>query len=389
MTEEQLEQQKIGSRGSLGGCFLWFFGGILLSVSAVCAVVSLILLSASVGLNAFLGWQMSGVQVSLRRPQQPTAITAPSSPPNVQVAIPTEAPIAVATPAPATIPNQSPLDMEFGTVTALATTTAPSIPVPPSSNRAIEPINPGGSNSPGAATEENNFPAPQGLPGAEITAPASASDVAAPIAAALSTNSYSLIPLEGERDPRPAAEHGDLNLHLRDIQPIDVALELVDIPNAGIDSNAPQLSPIFDPKFKAAYTVHNWDWGCNCKTDLLREDQLVLVGIETTPGEPVFIPRKEQELYQGMFYAVVLYASEDSLTFAYSRDGTVAHAYAVHYQGLRTDPNLLDIYRSSRSNQLPGLTLDTPVGTATDELIVAIRDKGTFMDARSQRDWWK
>jgi hypothetical protein len=114
-----------------------------------------------------------------------------------------------------------------------------------------------------------------------------------------------------------------------------------------------------------------------------------LVGVKTTPGQPVFIPTKKQEIFQGKYYATLLYASEDSITFIYDRVGTVVKGYTVHYLGLQTDPNLLALFRESKGDQLPGLTLDTPVGTATDELIVAIRDNGKFMDARSRQDWWK
>jgi hypothetical protein len=61
----------------------------------------------------------------------------------------------------------------------------------------------------------------------------------------------------------------------------------------------------------------------------------------------------------------------------------------VHYLGLQVDPNLLELFRESKGNELPGLTHDVPVGVATDELIVAIRDRGTFLDARSRLDWWR
>jgi hypothetical protein len=203
-----------------------------------------------------------------------------------------------------------------------------------------------------------------------------------------SSNTYTLIPIKGERESRPAEEHGDLNLKLREPQPSQADPSLVEISGAGIDSNAPRLSDVFEPDFVATYTIHNWDWGCNCKGDLIEDDQVVLVGIKTTPGEPVFIPTKEQDVHGGQFYAVVLYASEDSLTFIYDNVGNVTTGYTIHYQGLRTDPNLLALYQQSEGSELPGLTLDTPVGTATDELIVAIRDKGTFMDARSEKDWW-
>ena len=64
-------------------------------------------------------------------------------------------------------------------------------------------------------------------------------------------------------------------------------------------------------------------------------------------------------------------------------------AYAIHYEGLNVDPNLLEAFRNSPKDQLPGLTLDTPVGTANGELIVAVRDKGAFMDIRTRKDWWR
>jgi hypothetical protein len=207
---------------------------------------------------------------------------------------------------------------------------------------------------------------------------------------ATSSNSYSLLALEGQRESRPAEEHGDLNLKLRDPQPIEVDLNLVDIPGSGIDPNAPNLGDVFkNPQFVRAYTIHDWDWNCNCKGKLINDDHLVLVGIKTQPGEPIFIPTKKQDIFGGKYYATLLYASEDSLTFVYSREGNVAHAYSVHYLGLNTDPNLLALYQQSKGNELPGLTLDTPVGVAGEELIVAIRDKGKFMDARSRGDWWR
>jgi len=204
-----------------------------------------------------------------------------------------------------------------------------------------------------------------------------------------SANSYDLIPLEGQRENRPVAEHGDLNLKLRGLQPIEADLTLVDIPGSGLDPDAPNLSDIFKPDFVRAYTVYDWDWSCNCQGKLLQEDHLVLLGIRTTPGEPIFIPPRKQNVYVGKYYATVLYASEDSLTFVYTRAGSVAIGYTVHYLGLHTDPNLVALFRQSKGNELPGLTLDTPVGVATAELIVAIRDNGTFLDARSRRDWWE
>ncbi len=193
-----------------------------------------------------------------------------------------------------------------------------------------------------------------------------------------SVNSYALISIEGQREMRPAEEHGDLNLKLREPQLAQFEPTLVDIPNAGSDPNAPRLSAVLEANFVATYAVHDWDWACNCKGDLIGDESAVLVGIGTRPGEPIFIPSKEQDIFGGEFYATVLYASEDSLTFVYTRAGNVVRGYTVHYLGLQTDPNLGKLFRESQGNELPGLTLDTPVGLATDELIVAIRDNGTL-----------
>jgi hypothetical protein len=205
----------------------------------------------------------------------------------------------------------------------------------------------------------------------------------------ISANSYTLIPLEGQREGRPADMHGDLNLKLRAPQPIEAGLALVEINGSGLDPDAPNLGAIFKPDFVRAYTVHDWDWNCNCQGPLLTAEHLVLVGLRTTPGAPVFIPPRKQNVYAGKYYATLLFASEDSLTFVYTRAGSVARGYTVHYLGLHTDPGLVNLFRQSNGAELPGLTLDTPIGIATAELIVAIRDNGTFLDVRSRHDWWE
>jgi len=210
------------------------------------------------------------------------------------------------------------------------------------------------------------------------------------VAASMSTNQYALIPIEGGRESRPPAEHGDLNLKLRDPQPADFEATLVDISGSGIDPDAPKLSAIFEPDFTQTYAVHDWDWGSNSKGSLLNDGSAVLVGIKTTPGEPIFIPQTDRDIYDGKYIAVVLYVSADQLTFLYARAGSVVKGYTVHYLGIQTDPNLVKLFEESEGSELPGLTPDTPVGVAAgEELIVAMRDNGTFLDARSKRDWWE
>lgn len=405
-----------------GSCLLWFIWGITMSFTAVCSLVLLAFLVASMALNAYLGWQMSGYEVVVIRPG-PVATESPLANPPALVEVLTATPPVTETPLPdvpeaietgptdtaTPVSSVSPLDSQVGTLAAIATTVAASAPestpVPISTPVSLPtPIGTGAASAPPAAvpigpagqadeiqadsaveSEEAAVDETAARSGTPVAAESEAASFAAPVTA--STNSYSLIPIEGERESRPADEHGDLNLKLREPTPIDVELTTVDV-GAGVDPDAPKFSAIFEPNFKAAYTIHNWDWGCNCKGELVQDDDVILVGIATTPGQPVLIPPKKQDIYDGKYYATVLYASEDSLTFVYARAGSVVRGYTIHYLGLQTDPNLVALFRESQGNQLPGLTLDTPVGLATDELIVAIRDNGKFLDARSVNDWW-
>jgi hypothetical protein len=416
MTNQPLSGQD-SSAWSVAGCFIWFLGGIALSLTSICSLFLLVMFAVSTALNVYLSWEMSGIEVVINRPVAP----AVAAPPEPLVAVPAPLPPeALSTPTPA--PTESPLITQLSTLAALATQVAqesarqevalaqpgnPAVPpvaveATPAAPLAAQPIVPDAAEAGAAFVPETNAPPAQTSPGQGGNQTALAVEAAAVDTSGLSNstavnpapitsdNQYSLIPLEGGRDPRPAPEHADLNLMLRTPRRTESAegLKFLEL-SGGTDPNAPTFNSILTPDFSAEYTLKNWDWGCNCPTDWIQST--AMMGLRTTPGDPIYIPKVDggRDIFQGKYYAVLLYATEDMVTFAYSRDGTVAHSYAVHYLGLQTDPNLLALYRSSQGNELPGLTLDTPVGTATDELIVAIRDKGAFMDLRSKKDWWR
>lgn len=396
-----------GAEGRLGGCLLWFFWGVSLSFMTIFSLVLLILLAASVTLNVYLGWELSGLEVSISRPGPGPSESPLLIPTSMLAAIPTNTPAPTSTATP--LATTSPVEEQVATLAALATQVAesraevtPAIGAPPPAVPIASPTSLPTAVAMGAPQADTDAagiqPAPPPAAAVTVAPPATPAAVAAAsqeetaqefVPPATSSNSYDLIPIEGQRESRPAEEHGDLNLKLRDPQPLDVDLALVDIPGSGIDPDAPNFASVFKPDFVKAYTIHDWDWGCNCKGKLLKEDHLALVGLKTTPGEAVFIPPKKGDIYAGKYYAMVLYASEDSLTFLYARAGSVVKGYTVHYLGLHTDPNLVAKFRESKGNELPGLTLDTPVGVASDQLIVAIRDNGKFLDARSKQDWWR
>jgi hypothetical protein len=403
--EETAEQEpRTGVR------WLWFVGGCALSITTLCSLVLAMLLVGSTAVNAYLGWIISGYEVNLSRAaSEPTDVVV-STPASVLVVVPTATPTVTPTITPTPVATLSTLEAEFATLSAIATYVAESAPAstltptytptpaevapptpaptkvdpPISSPTEVAPSSPDPTEAPAPTPRVASAPAAAAPEDEADTQPRANLQ---PLAE--STNLYNLIPIEGGRESRPPDEHADLNLKLRDPIPAPFKASLVEIDNAGSDSNAPRLSAVLEPDILTTYAIHDWDWGSNSKGRLIDDGSAVLVGIKTTPGKPVFIPFKGQDIFQGKYYATLLYASEDSLTFVYTRRGNVVEGYTVHYLGLQVDPSLLKLFRDSKGNELPGLTHDVPVGVATDELIVAIRDRGTFLDARSRLDWWR
>jgi len=85
------------------------------------------------------------------------------------------------------------------------------------------------------------------------------------------------------------------------------------------------------------------------------------------------------------------------MTLGYTRDDTVATGYVVHLENVCVDPNLLALYRAQNdaagfraTGFLPALRANEKLGTAFgDEMQVAVRDRGAFLDPRSRKDWWQ
>lgn len=215
---------------------------------------------------------------------------------------------------------------------------------------------------------------------------------------------FDLIPIQNlASEPRPDYLHGDLNLAQRDYSPTDADLSLQDYAG-GADPNAPQLAGLFEPNsfpgINAVYRVNHWDWSCGehgCRGEPITDWPVTLLGLPTTPGQAIHIPERTPEIFGGEFKAMVLYAEEQRITLGYTRDDTVASGYAVHIENVCVDPNLLALYRAQideagfrATNLLPALRNNQKLGTAfNDEIQVAIRDRGAFLDPRSRKDWWQ
>lgn len=222
----------------------------------------------------------------------------------------------------------------------------------------------------------------------------------APPCPAASTRQYATIPVLPPATDRPAAEHADLNLALRGAEPVAATLALMDY-GGDTDPEAPQLAAIFaddrTPTFVSAWQVHQWDWMCGtaagCRGPAITWPPVTLLGMRTTRGEPLSSPSRGPEIYDGAYVALVLYAEEQRLTLKYTREDNVVHGYTVHLEALCVDPNLLAAYRQADSlgrSRLPALRNGQAVGVALGEQVqVAVRDTGAFMDPRSRKDWWQ
>lgn len=210
---------------------------------------------------------------------------------------------------------------------------------------------------------------------------------------------YAAIPVDGPPTDRVPSLHADLNLSLRSYTSTVDALELVDN-NGPTDADAPQLAGLFGdlrlPSFTAAYQVYDWDWSCGdngCRDQLLSAPPVTALEMATQDGEDIFIPSRAPQIYAGSYKALVLYAEAERITLTYLREDTVAFGYAVHIENIQVDPALLSLYQqldAAGRQELPGLRNGDKVGTAINgSIIVAIRDRGTFMEPRSRKDWWK
>jgi hypothetical protein len=207
--------------------------------------------------------------------------------------------------------------------------------------------------------------------------------------------SYGTLSVNPPPTDRPAEGHADLNLALRGYEPTDAYAGLVDYSGAG-DASAPQLPGLFaDDRtgtFKTVYQVYDWDWECNCRGDLLTHWPVTLAGLAATLDETIHVPDSSYTIGDG-YEVLVLYASTDRITLKYTRVDNVIRGYTLHLENVCVEPSLLALYQASDGDgrgHLPALRPGQAFGRAHgDEIGVAIRDNGTFMDPRSRKDWWQ
>ncbi|MCA9665692.1 MAG: hypothetical protein KC503_08900 [Myxococcales bacterium] len=247
----------------------------------------------------------------------------------------------------------------------------------------------GGAHPPGAdAGSASDAQGPSPDAHVDNGAPAT---LCAPIAGA----SYASLSTAVKSD-RPAAVHGDLNLMLRKQRAVGETQGLVDVGGPTDPAQPPQLYSLFGdqrvPAFSAVYQVEAWDWGCNCPKGWITSPPVTLAGMATTPGEILHAPKSSYDIGNG-HTALVLYATEHTITIKYTREDNVVSGYTVHIDNICVEPSLLALYRAldaAGRGTLPALDPQQPMGRARGaEIHVAIRDTGAWMDPRVRKDWWQ
>jgi hypothetical protein len=253
---------------------------------------------------------------------------------------------------------------------------------------------PAGLSDPANASSGGTLPPPGTIPDYALYLPlvgVSAQVINDPI--------FNAIPVMGPPIDHAAAINGDLNLALRSYISITAALTLVDI-NGSIDPDAPQLAGLFTPPrlptFTGVYQVYDWNWSCGqdgCRGLLLTEPEVTLLAMTVTPGERLYIPTRNGEIFSGGYKALVLYAEAQRITLVYTRQDTPAVGYVVQLEDIIVEPALLALYNQLNTDgrsKLPALRHGETFGVAASATLkVAIRDTGSFLDPRSRKDWWK
>jgi hypothetical protein len=133
---------------------------------------------------------------------------------------------------------------------------------------------------------------------------------------------------------------------------------------------------------------------------------VTMLGLRTVPGELLVVPTSGYDLGDG-YEVLVIYADSSRITLKYTREDSAATGYMVHVEHICVDPVLLALYRSldapngpryvyqggrlgTYTYNLPALAAGQAFGRAEgDEIVVALRDTGSFMDPRSYYEWWQ
>jgi hypothetical protein len=233
-----------------------------------------------------------------------------------------------------------------------------------------------------------------------VDAPVDATTDAMPSCPPLSGAHYDWVGVTTAPSPTPSEVHPDINLLLRTWRPASGQTKgLVTISHPVDPVGPPHLDTLFStpriPAFPNVYQAQSWDWGCHCFTGYISDPPVTIVGMETTEGEILQVPKSGYTIDPPDFAAMVLWAAPNTLTLKYDTGDNIGvpNGYAIMMAGVCVDPQLVTSYRDAVSStgrtKLPGLHRGQAFAYAAGaEIQVAVRDSGSWMDPRWCNDWW-
>ncbi len=206
--------------------------------------------------------------------------------------------------------------------------------------------------------------------------------------------SYQSLYVSGPNLDSPVADNADVNLGLRGYVPVTAPRELV-VWGPVHDPAAPQFPGMFAdnrlPAFTGTYQRYRWDLDCDCPTDTYSPWPTTVLGMGVAPGEVIRTPDSDYDIGGGYEY-MVLYAEATRLTLRIGNEDNL-RGYVLHLEDVCVEPDLLALYRAlddAGREQLPVLRGKQPLGRALgNEIKIAVRDAGHFLDPRSRNDWWQ
>ena len=132
--------------------------------------------------------------------------------------------------------------------------------------------------------------------------------------------------------------------------------------------------------------------GIKQRGGLIRDFPATMIGLRVSPGETIFTPDFGKQLGEG-YVALVLYADQHRITLKYTGEDNVVNGYTLQLEGVCVYGNLLNLYNARDAagrGLLPALRPGQPIGyVPTDEFGLVTRDRGSFLDPRSRKDWWR
>ncbi|MGB8647196.1 MAG: hypothetical protein WCF84_18305 [Anaerolineae bacterium] len=211
----------------------------------------------------------------------------------------------------------------------------------------------------------------------------------------LPNEDYTPFTLNSPPTDRPAALHPDLNLALRGYTPTIGLAGPIDYggPTA---SQSPQLDGLFfdrrGPVLRALYKVYDWNWVTDTRGDPIADPAVTMIGAAVAPGESIHVPDAGTNIGLG-FDALVLYAAPTRITIKYTGEDNAIHGYTLQLENICVEPRLLALYQQLNAegrSQLPALHSGQAIGRAIgDEIDIAVRDTGAYLDPRSRKDFWR